>query len=164
MLNHEECWAALTSRDVQADGAFFYSVGTTGVYCRPNCPSRLPKRENVAFYETMDEAEAAGYRPCKRCRPDEGSLADRHVAAIGRACALIRARDSLPTLDEMAAAAGISRFHFHRVFKQITGATPREWGKAHRLGRFTDRLQAGPAGAPGGPARRFRAHPRADRA
>jgi AraC family transcriptional regulator of adaptative response/methylated-DNA-[protein]-cysteine methyltransferase len=143
MLNTQECWAALTSRDARADGAFYYSVRTTGVYCRPNCPSRLPRRENVAFYETAAEAEAAGFRPCKRCRPNGGSLAERHVAAIDRACALIRARDSLPTLDELAAAAGISRFHFHRVFKQITGATPREWGKAHRLGRFAARLDAG---------------------
>jgi AraC family transcriptional regulator of adaptative response/methylated-DNA-[protein]-cysteine methyltransferase len=79
----------------------------------------------------------------KRCRPNEGSPADRHIAAIGRACALIRARDELPSLAELADAAGISRFHFHRVFKQITGATPREWGKAHRLGRFADRLDAG---------------------
>src|SRR5213075_397603 len=82
-------------------------------------------------------------RPCKRCRPNDGSSADRHIAAIGRACALIRASDELPSLAELAGAAGISRFHFHRVFKQITGATPREWGKAHRLGRFADRLDAG---------------------
>jgi len=143
MLNAEQCWAVLTSRDARADGAFFYSVRTTGVYCRPNCASRLPRRENVAFYETIAAAEAAGFRPCKRCRPNEGSLADRHVAAVDRACALIRARDSLPTLAELASAAGISRFHFHRVFKQITGTTPREWGKAHRLGRFADRLEAG---------------------
>src|SRR6185312_11551046 len=101
-----------------------------------------PRRENVAFYATPTEAEAAGFRPCKRCRPTEGSPAERHVAAVGRACALIRDRDALPSLTELADAAGISRFHFHRVFKQITGATPREWGKAHRLGRFADRLDA----------------------
>jgi AraC family transcriptional regulator of adaptative response/methylated-DNA-[protein]-cysteine methyltransferase len=143
MLNTEECWAALASRDTSADGAFVYAVRTTGVYCRPGCASRMPRRENVAFYADPAAAEAAGFRPCKRCRPGEGSMAERHVAAIGRACALIRARDSLPTLTELAAAAGISRFHFHRVFKEITGATPREWGKAHRLGRFAERLDAG---------------------
>jgi len=143
MLNAEQCWAALTSRDARADGAFFYSVRTTGVYCRPGCASRLPRRENVAFHETNAAAEAAGFRPCKRCRPNEGSVGERHLAAIGRACALIRASDTLPSLAELAAAAGISRFHFHRVFKQITGATPREWGKAHRLGRFAARLDAG---------------------
>jgi len=142
MLNTEECWSALASRDARANGAFFYSVRTTGVYCRPGCASRLPRRENVAFYETIVAAEAAGFRPCKRCRPNEAP-GERHVAAIGRACALIRARDTLPSLAELAAAAGISRFHFHRVFKELTGATPREWGKAHRLGRFAARLDAG---------------------
>ena len=143
MMNLEQCWAALASRDTGADGAFVYAVRTTGVYCRPGCASRLPRRENVAFYETPAAAEAAGFRPCKRCRPNEGSVGERHVAAIGRACALIRARDALPSLAELADAAGLSRFHFHRVFKQITGTTPREWGKAHRLGRFAERLDAG---------------------
>jgi AraC family transcriptional regulator of adaptative response/methylated-DNA-[protein]-cysteine methyltransferase len=143
MLNTEQCWAAVTSRDAAADGRFFYAVRTSGVYCRPGCPSRLPLRDNVAFYESAAAAEAAGFRPCKRCRPNDHSPAARHVAAIARACALIRARDSLPSLAELAAAAGVSRFHFHRVFKQITGATPREWGEAHRIGRFAERLDAG---------------------
>ena len=143
MLNDEQRWQAVIAHDATQDGRFFYSVKTTGVYCRPGCASRQPRRENVAFYESIAAAEAAGFRPCKRCRPNEGSQADRHIAAIGRACALIRDRDGLPSLAELADAAGISRFHFHRVFKQITGATPREWGKAHRLGRFADRLDAG---------------------
>ncbi len=143
MLNREECWAALASRDSGADGAFVYAVRTTGVYCRPGCSSRLPRRENVAFYATPAAAEEAGFRPCKRCRPNEGSAGERRVAAIGRACALIRARDTLPSLTELADAAGISRFHFHRVFKEITGTTPREWGTAHRLGRFAARLDSG---------------------
>jgi AraC family transcriptional regulator, regulatory protein of adaptative response / methylated-DNA-[protein]-cysteine methyltransferase len=143
MLNAEECWTALTSRDARADRAFVYSVRTTGIYCRPGCASRQPRRENVVFYETNAAAEAAGFRPCKRCRPDEGSIGERHVAAVGRACALIRAKESVPSLAELASAAGISRFHFHRVFKQITGTTPREWGKAHRLDRFAARLEAG---------------------
>jgi AraC family transcriptional regulator of adaptative response/methylated-DNA-[protein]-cysteine methyltransferase len=145
MLNQEQCWAAVVSHDASLDGTFFYSVRTTGIYCRPGCASRQPRRENVAFYETGAAAEAAGFRACKRCRPDEGSPAERHLAAIGRACALIRERDTLPSLAEMADAAGISRFHFHRVFKQITGTTPREWGKAHRLDRFAERLDAGEA-------------------
>src|SRR5438105_15518262 len=146
MLNAEQCWAAVIAHDATQDGGFFYSVKTTGVYCRPGCASRQPRRENVAFYETASAAaaaEAAGFRACERCRPNEGSQADRHVAAIGRACALIRRSDEIPSLAELAGAAGISRFHFHRVFKQITGATPREWGKAPRLGRFADRLDAG---------------------
>ena len=143
MWDSDKCWAALASRDGGADGAFVYAVRTTGVYCRPGCASRLPKRENVAFYPDRAAAEAAGFRPCKRCRPDEASAEARHLAAIERACALIGARETLPSLAEMAEAAGISRFHFHRVFKAITGTTPREWGKAHRLGRFAARLDAG---------------------
>jgi AraC family transcriptional regulator, regulatory protein of adaptative response / methylated-DNA-[protein]-cysteine methyltransferase len=143
MLNVEQCWTAVLAHDARADGSFFYSVKTTGVYCRPGCASRQPRRENVAFWETAAAAAAAGFRPCKRCRPNEASAAARHVAAIERACALIREREGLPSLVELAAAARISRFHFHRVFKQVTGATPREWGKAHRLGRFADRLDAG---------------------
>jgi AraC family transcriptional regulator of adaptative response/methylated-DNA-[protein]-cysteine methyltransferase len=143
MLNTEQCWAALTARDAAADGSFVYAVRTSGVYCRPACPSRLPLRKNVAFYETTTAAEAAGFRSCKRCRPSETSPAERHVAAIGRACALIRERDRMPSLAELADSANISRFHFHRVFKQITGTTPREWGKAHRLGRFAELLENG---------------------
>jgi AraC family transcriptional regulator of adaptative response/methylated-DNA-[protein]-cysteine methyltransferase len=143
MLYTEQCWSAVTPRNAAADGSFVYAVRTSGVYCRPGCPSRMPLRDNVAFYETTAAAEAAGFRPCKRCRPSETSPAERHVAAIGRACALIRERDHLPSLAELADAAGISRFHFHRVFKQITGATPREWGNAHRIGRFAERLDSG---------------------
>lgn len=143
MLDEEKCWEAVCAHDASQDGAWVYSVKTTGVYCRPGCASRQPLRKNVAFYRTTAEAAAAGFRPCKRCRPDDGSPAERHIAAVERACALIRARDSLPRLAELAAAAGISRYHFHRVFKQITGTTPRDWGKAHRLDRFAARLDAG---------------------
>jgi AraC family transcriptional regulator, regulatory protein of adaptative response / methylated-DNA-[protein]-cysteine methyltransferase len=143
MLNDERCWEAVCAHDAAQDGQWFYSVKTTGVYCRPGCASRQPLRKNVAFYETTEAAEVAGFRPCKRCRPNERSQAGRHVAAVERACALIRSSDTLPSLDELASAAGISRYHFHRVFKQITGATPREWGKAHRLDRFAARLDAG---------------------
>jgi AraC family transcriptional regulator of adaptative response/methylated-DNA-[protein]-cysteine methyltransferase len=102
-----------------------------------------PKPRNIRFYPSAAAAQAAGFRACKRCRPTEGSQAERHIAAVERACALIRKSDALPSLDEMASAAGISRYHFHRVFKQITGATPREWGKAHRMDRFAARLDAG---------------------
>jgi AraC family transcriptional regulator of adaptative response/methylated-DNA-[protein]-cysteine methyltransferase len=143
MLDQEECWVAVRGHDASQNGQWVYSVKTTGVYCRPGCASRQPLRKNVAFYATNEAAEAAGFRPCKRCRPNEGSSAERHIAAVERACALIRSRDTLPNLEELASAAGISRYHFHRVFKQITGATPRDWGKAHRLGRFADRLDAG---------------------
>jgi AraC family transcriptional regulator of adaptative response/methylated-DNA-[protein]-cysteine methyltransferase len=143
MLDFNECWAALERRDAAAADKFFYGVRTTGVYCRPGCTSRLPLRKNTLFFETAAAAEAAGLRPCKRCRPSDGSPASRHVAAIERACTLLQNSDEIPSLGELADAAGISRFHFHRVFKQITGATPRDYARTHRLGRFGAKLDAG---------------------
>jgi len=143
MLDFEECWAALERRDPGAAGGFFYGVRTTGVYCRPGCTSRLPLRKNTMFFETIAAAEAAGLRPCKRCRPTDGSPASRHVAAVERACALLQKSETMPSLGELADAAGISQFHFHRVFKQVTGATPRDYARTHRLGRFAEKLDAG---------------------
>ena len=143
MLDFEECWAALEKRDAGAAGRFFYGVKTTGVFCRPGCTSRLPLRKNTAFFESAAEAQAAGLRPCKRCRPLDPSMASRHLAAIERACALIRASEAIPTLGQLADTAGLSRYHFHRVFKQVTGTTPRDYARTHRLGRLADRLDAG---------------------
>ncbi|MGA8754922.1 MAG: bifunctional DNA-binding transcriptional regulator/O6-methylguanine-DNA methyltransferase Ada [Stellaceae bacterium] len=143
MLDYDECWAALEKRDGADAGRFFYGVLTTGVYCRPGCTSRLPLRRNTAFFETTAAAEAAGLRACKRCRPTEPSSASRHIAAVEKACALLRSSEKLPSLAELADAAAISRFHFHRVFKQITGATPRDYARTHRLGALAQRLDAG---------------------
>src|SRR5271166_1034973 len=143
MLDLEQCWTAVENRDVGADGNFSYGVRTTGVYCRPGCASRRPLRANTVFFETPAAAEAAGFRACKRCRPADGSAASRHLAAIERACALLRTCESMPTLAELADAAAISRFHFHRVFKQITGVTPRDYARSHRLGRLGEKLDSG---------------------
>ena len=143
MLDFDECWAALEQRDSAAAGRFFYGVITTGVYCRPGCTSRLPLRKNTRFFETTEAAEAAGLRACKRCRPTEESSASRHIAAIEKACALLRMSEGMPSLAELASAAGISRFHFHRLFKQVTGVTPRDYARTHRLGQFGRRLDGG---------------------
>jgi AraC family transcriptional regulator, regulatory protein of adaptative response / methylated-DNA-[protein]-cysteine methyltransferase len=143
MLDLEECWTTVENRDAGADGSFFYGVKTTGVYCRPGCASRRPLRANTVFFETTEAAEAAGFRACKRCRPTDGSVASRHLAAIEKACALLRASETMPSLAELADAAAISRFHFHRVFKQITGVTPRDYARSHRLGRLGEKLDAG---------------------
>jgi AraC family transcriptional regulator, regulatory protein of adaptative response / methylated-DNA-[protein]-cysteine methyltransferase len=143
MLDFEKCWAAVEGRDAAADGSFYYGVKTTGVYCRPGCLSRRPLRANTVFFETIAAAEAAGLRACKRCRPADPSSASRHVAAVEKACALLRASETLPSLAELADAAAISRFHFHRVFKQVTGATPRDYARTHRLGAFAQKLDAG---------------------
>jgi AraC family transcriptional regulator of adaptative response/methylated-DNA-[protein]-cysteine methyltransferase len=136
-------WAAVVARDRRADGAFFYSVRTTGVYCRPSCASRAARRENVAFHATANDAERAGFRPCKRCRPKDVSLDRRRAAAIANVCRLIEGADSLPSLARMAEFAGMSRYHFHRVFKAVTGVTPRSYVETCRAERARRELARG---------------------
>jgi AraC family transcriptional regulator of adaptative response/methylated-DNA-[protein]-cysteine methyltransferase len=136
----EARWEAVKRRDRAADGAFYYSVRTTGVYCRPSCGARQPRRENVAFHASTAAAEKAGFRPCKRCRPTEAPLAGRQAAAVAQACRLIERADELPSLAALAKGAGMSRFHFHRVFKQVTGVTPKAYAAAHRANRVRDAL------------------------
>ncbi|WP_456237165.1 bifunctional DNA-binding transcriptional regulator/O6-methylguanine-DNA methyltransferase Ada [Acidiphilium iwatense] len=133
-------WIAVKRRDASADGHFYYAVRTTGVYCRPSCAARLPRRENVSFYATRAEAEQAGFRPCKRCRPGDAAQASRHAAAIARACRLIETAEEPPALAELADAAGLSRYHFHRIFKQIAGVTPKAYASAHRAKRVRSEL------------------------
>src|ERR671934_2660817 len=133
-------WRAVQRRDRAADGTFVYCVRTTGVYCRPSCAARLPRRENVMFYATCADAERAGFRPCKRCRPNAPALAEAHATVVARACRLIEQAEEPPTLDALAQAAGMSRFHFHRVFKAVTGVTPRAYAAAHRTRRVRETL------------------------
>jgi AraC family transcriptional regulator of adaptative response/methylated-DNA-[protein]-cysteine methyltransferase len=123
-------WEAVRRRDRAADGRFFYAVLTTAVYCRPACGSRLPRRENVRFFATADAAERAGFRACKRCRPDRAQRPE--MEAVAAACRLIETAADVPTLATLADAAGMSRFHFHRVFKAATGITPRAYAEAQR--------------------------------
>jgi AraC family transcriptional regulator of adaptative response/methylated-DNA-[protein]-cysteine methyltransferase len=141
--NDDAHWRAIERRDRAADGTFVYSVRTTGVYCRPSCAARLPRRENVAFHATCADAERAGFRPCKRCRPNEPALADQQAAAVARACRLIEEAEEAPGLAALAQAAGLSRFHFHRVFKAVTGVTPKAYAAAHRGKRVRAELAQG---------------------
>jgi AraC family transcriptional regulator, regulatory protein of adaptative response / methylated-DNA-[protein]-cysteine methyltransferase len=136
-------WKRLLARDAGADGKFYYAVSTTGVYCRPSCASRRPRPENVAFHATQESARSAGFRPCKRCRPDRLSLAEQNAAKIAEACRVIERADGTPQLQELAGRAGMSPFHFHRTFKAITGLTPRKYALAHRAGRVRARLSGG---------------------
>ena len=136
----DERWAAVVRRDRSADGAFYYSVLSTGVYCRPSCAARLARRGNVCFYATCAEAEQAGFRPCKRCRPNEASLAERQAEAVAAACRAIENAEQAPPLEALARAAGMSRFHFHRVFKTFTGVTPKAYADAQRRVRVHDEL------------------------
>jgi AraC family transcriptional regulator of adaptative response/methylated-DNA-[protein]-cysteine methyltransferase len=133
----EARWNAVQRRDRAADGAFYYSVLTTGVYCRPSCASRPARRENVTFHATREEAEAAGFRPCKRCRPNEVPQTERWASAVRKACRLIEEAEEAPSLEALARSAGMSRFHFHRVFKAVTGVTPR----VYRGGYLAERVR-----------------------
>jgi AraC family transcriptional regulator of adaptative response/methylated-DNA-[protein]-cysteine methyltransferase len=130
----------VVKRDAQADGNFYYSVESTGVYCRPSCAARLAKPENVRFHLTRDDAEKAGFRPCKRCKPDQPSPGEQHSAIIAAACRLIENSEEPPRLEELASRAGLSPWHFHRIFKALTGVTPKEFAAAHREKRVRSSL------------------------
>ena len=133
-------WEAFVARDASCEGQFYIAVHTTGVYCRPGCPARLPKRTNVRFFDTRNEAERAGFRPCKRCKPDQPSLGELHAGKIAQACRLIETADEAPKLDDLAAAVGLSPYHFHRIFKQALGVTPKAYATAHRAKRVREGL------------------------
>jgi AraC family transcriptional regulator of adaptative response/methylated-DNA-[protein]-cysteine methyltransferase len=141
-MTDEARWQAVMAKDKGADGQFFFSVRTTGVYCRPSCPARLARRENVAFHASCDAAEAAGFRACKRCRPREASQSERDAALVARACEIIEGAEQAPPLAGLAAALGFSPFHFHRVFKAATGLTPKAYADAHRADRVRKALPA----------------------
>ena len=131
----DERYEAIRRRDRAFDGTFFYGVRTTGVYCRPSCFARLARRENVSFHATTQDAERAGFRPCKRCRPTEASQTERHAALVRQACRQIDAAEEPPTLADLARTAGLSPYHFHRVFKEVAGVTPKAYAAARRVAR-----------------------------
>lgn len=144
LLTDAERWEAVQRRDPRADGQFVYSVRSTGVYCRPSCASRRALRRNVAFHADPAAAKAAGFRPCRRCHPDGLSAGERQAARVAAACRLIEAQEELPRLEALAAASGLSPFHFHRVFKSVTGVTPRDYAAARRAGRLREALASEP--------------------
>jgi AraC family transcriptional regulator of adaptative response/methylated-DNA-[protein]-cysteine methyltransferase len=134
-------WRSVVVRDPEADGKFYYSVATTGVYCRPSCGARQPRPENVRFYKTREDAEKAGFRPCKRCRPDESPLPEQHAAKIADVCGVIENSEQAPALEQLAKHAGLSMYHFHRLFKAVTGVTPRQYAAEHRAKRMRNELR-----------------------
>ncbi len=136
----EAKWQAVVAKDHHADGVFFYAVKTTGVYCRPSCPARSPLRENVVFHSSTDNAEKAGFRACKRCSPVGSTLAEEHTAAVAKACRIMEHSEELLPLTALAKRVGMSAFHFHRVFKAITGLTPRAYAVANRSQRVRKSL------------------------
>lgn len=135
-------WQAVIARAPTEDGRFVFGVSTTGVYCRPSCGARRPNRENVAFFDTPDAAEAAGFRPCKRCRPRAAAKAETDAALIAAACRAIEIAEAPPALEDLAAAARLSPHHFHRLFKAVTGVTPKAYAVANRRARVQDGLRS----------------------
>lgn len=128
-------WALVVNRDAAADGSFYFSVRTTGVYCRPSCPSRRARPENVRFHLTRADAENAGFRPCMRCRPGQPTLAQLHAEMVADACRIIEEAETAPQLEGLAARMGLSKYHFHRIFRQVTGLTPHQYARAQRSQR-----------------------------
>jgi AraC family transcriptional regulator of adaptative response/methylated-DNA-[protein]-cysteine methyltransferase len=142
-LSDDDRWHVLVNRDPQAYGEFVYGVLTTGVYCRPACASRLPNRENVRFFDTNEEAEKAGFRPCKRCKPESTDLQRPQIRAVLRACRVIAEADEPLSLKELAHAVDMSPFHFQRLFKKIVGVTPKQYAMEKRASRVRERLTKG---------------------
>ncbi|CAP54413.1 putative regulatory protein ada (Regulatory protein of adaptative response) [Gluconacetobacter diazotrophicus PA1 5] len=140
MTERDPRWARIVARDRRADGLFWYSVRTTGVYCRPSCPSRMAKPGNVRLHDTLGAARAAGFRPCRRCNPDGASPQDIGQALVVQACRLIAARDDMPSIADLARAVELSPSHFHRLFRAETGLTPHAYAAAHRAGRIRAEL------------------------
>ena len=139
-MGQDPRWLSVVARDRKADGKFFYSVKTTGVYCRPSCGARLPNPKNVRFHLTHRVAEKAGFRPCKRCKPDQQPLEERHATMVAEVCRLIDSADEIPLLADLAKRVGLSAYHFHRVFKKISGVTPRGYAVARRRQRVRTEL------------------------
>ena len=136
----ERRWRAVYQRDLRADGAFYYAVKTTGIFCRPGCASRLPKRRNVRFFDTCEQAELAGYRPCRRCTPLTISPQQETAMLIARACRRMETSDTDISLHDLATAVGLSPWHFHRVFKRLIGVTPKQYAMT-----LSERIQHTPS-------------------
>jgi AraC family transcriptional regulator of adaptative response/methylated-DNA-[protein]-cysteine methyltransferase len=136
-------WNAIVARDGSLDGRFVYSVATTGVYCRPSCGARRPKRENVAFHDSPAAAEAAGFRACKRCSPNGTAPSARQARLVTEACRAIEKGESVPSLGTLASAAGLSPYHFHRLFRSVVGMSPKAYASAHRQQQVREALRNG---------------------
>ncbi len=135
-------WQAVCERDTRADGQFVFAVLTTGICCRPSCRSRRARRENVRFFADVAAAVAAGFRPCKRCQPDKDYPQQQRVDKVAQACRLLE-QDAPLTLEALAGQLAMSPFHFHRLFKSVTGMTPKAWQQAWRSQRLREALEQG---------------------
>ncbi len=146
MMSDERCWDALTARNAERDGQFYFGVMTTGVYCRPSCPAKQPLRKNVRFYESPGDAERDGLRPCKRCHPLAGRADEASVTKVREVCAYIQEHcesGDAVTLETLADIAGWSPFHLHRTFKAVLGITPKQLLDACRVSALKSKLRKG---------------------
>ena len=143
-LNNPELWNAVVERDASRDGSFVFAVRSTGIYCRPSCPARRPRREQVSFFPLPEAAEEAGFRACKRCHPRQAGASNPQVEIVRRICHLIdEHEEASPTLESLSKAVGVNAYHLQRTFKNIMGITPRQYAESTRLRRFKDRVQSG---------------------
>jgi AraC family transcriptional regulator of adaptative response/methylated-DNA-[protein]-cysteine methyltransferase len=146
MIDEETRWRAVEGRDASFNGIIFYGVRSTGVYCKPSCPSRRPRREQVVFFDTPAEAESAAFRPCRRCHPRVAEARDAQVVLVEKACRFIEAAaQGMPSLAELGAALGVSRYYLQRTFKKIVGVSPRQYAVAHRVNQFKAGIKKGDA-------------------
>ena len=143
-LDEEIRWRAVETRDAKFNGLFVYGVRSTGIYCKPSCPSRRPRRERVTFFSTPDDAEAAGFRACRRCKPQDLSRHTTQTEMVIRACRLIEeSNDEAISLARLSALIGVSPHHLQRTFKSITGVSPHQYASAHRLEQFKTQIRRG---------------------
>ena len=141
-MENEVFWQAVKSNDARFDGAFFLGVKTTGIYCKPSCRARLPKRENVEFYPSFEAAEGKGFRACRRCFPRKIEMLDPQITKIMKACELIE-QDDLLSLDALAGKLNVSPYHLQRSFKEIIGVSPKKYADSRRMEKFKGGLREG---------------------
>jgi AraC family transcriptional regulator of adaptative response/methylated-DNA-[protein]-cysteine methyltransferase len=141
-INDVDRWKAVVDRENSADGCFYYAVKTTGIFCRPSCSSKLPNCENVEYFLSCQEAQASGYRACKKCRPTGTSVKEETEQKIIKACRIIENSNAVPKLVDLAKKVGLSSYHFHRLFRKYVGVTPKQFASIHRSKRLSDSLKS----------------------
>jgi AraC family transcriptional regulator, regulatory protein of adaptative response / methylated-DNA-[protein]-cysteine methyltransferase len=143
-LNEKQSWQAIMRRDRTANGTFVFAVRSTGIYCRPSCPARRPTRQQVTFFHQPKEAEDAGFRPCRRCHPQENNVLEPQAELIEQVCRYIAVHLESPLLlSDLSRQFHLSPYHLQRTFKRLKGITPRQYAESCRLGHFKERLQDG---------------------
>src|SRR5215203_5827296 len=143
-LNNEQLWQAVVAKDANFDGQFVFAVSSTGVYCRPSCPSRRAHRERVRFFELPEAAEQAGFRACLRCQPKRARVLDPQIQLVQRVCCLLNdSEGETHKLADLASETGVSIFHLQRTFKRVMGISPKQYLSARKIGSFKELVRRG---------------------